>query len=65
MSDTSRPVSLSHPCLGKHYQIDGKTWRVASVHVSGTKLWAWLVNIAKPMEQVRLSVSALPGSVRC
>lgn len=39
-----------------HAVIDGKYWRIAAVHGAPTRRWAWLVNIDRQTEQVRLSM---------
>lgn len=36
----------------------GKWWRIASIHGRYPHRWAWLVNINKPDEQIRLSVNS-------
>ncbi len=45
--------------LGKVVKHDGKDWRVSAIRADHpAKPWAWLVNIRKPAEQVRLSMKA-------
>lgn len=39
-----------------HATIDGKRWRIAAIHGAPARRWAWLVNIDRPAEQVRLSM---------
>jgi hypothetical protein len=57
---TPPPVSLAHPCLGKVFTREGKTWKVAAVNVSGGSFWAWCVNMKNRMDQMRLSCDAIP-----
>lgn len=40
-----------------HATIDGKRWRIAAIHGAPARRWAWLVNIDRPREQVRLSMN--------
>lgn len=63
--DQPQPQQLSlemlaaRPWLGKRVTHDSKTWKVASIRADHpAKPWAWLVNVKKPMEQVRLSMRA-------
>ena len=45
--------------LGKIVTHDGKTWRVSVIRAEHPdKPWAWMVNVKKPAEQVRLSLKA-------
>jgi len=39
-----------------HATIDGERWRIAAIYGAPGRRWAWLVNIDKSTEQVRLSM---------
>lgn len=41
-----------------HAKFDGKFWQIRSVHGHAPHQWAWLVNLANPDEQVRLSMNS-------
>jgi len=61
MNTPNPPVSLAHPARGKTYTIQEKVWKVASVHMSGGKFWAWIVNVKNTAEQARFPVDSLPA----
>lgn len=39
-----------------HAVIGGKRWRITSLHGRPEHRWAWLVNIDRPDDQVRMSM---------
>ena len=57
------PSQVQNAATARHVKAlithGGKTWRVAHIHAGHSdKPWAWMVNVNKPAEQVRLSLKA-------
>ncbi len=52
-------MDKARPWLGKIIKHNGKDWRISRICANHPeKPWAWMVNVRKPADQVRLSMRA-------